>query len=67
MNYFKALFATSTQITDLDFLEGLNGRISDNMNSELNKMFTKEEVCTTLNLGVKTDVFNTVFGQNRRR
>lgn len=44
LGYFQSLFTSSRQSRDFDFLEGLKGRISEDMNEELTKTFTKKDV-----------------------
>lgn len=44
INYFKDLFSTSNSIRNLEFLLGLKGRVTENMNRELGKEFTTDKV-----------------------
>lgn len=48
LSYFQSLFTSSSQSGGMDFLDGLNGRVTTNMNKELLKEFTKDEVKVTL-------------------
>ncbi|XP_042952327.1 uncharacterized protein LOC122289400 [Carya illinoinensis] len=51
ISYFQSLFQSEQQdlMEDLVFLEDLRGRVTDDMNVELTKDFTKEEVKEALN------------------
>ncbi|XP_042974662.1 uncharacterized protein LOC122306298 [Carya illinoinensis] len=51
ISYFQSLFQSEQQVPmeDLVFLEDLRGRVIDDMNVELTKDFTKEEVKEALN------------------
>lgn len=42
--YFQDLFSSSGQLGCMKFLEGLRGRITDEMNNDLSHSFTTEEV-----------------------
>lgn len=46
--YFKDLFSTSNFAENLEFLSGLKSRVTDNMNKELDREFTTDEVYQAL-------------------
>lgn len=47
-DYFNNLFSTLGQLGNMDFLEGLTGRIYEEMKEEINKNFTTDEVYKAL-------------------
>lgn len=48
MHYFKAIFTSSSQERDIEVLDGTSGKIIVEMNKELTKEFTEDEVKVTL-------------------
>lgn len=48
-DYFQSIFTSSNPTNALDFLEPLRGRITEPMNAELSKEFTREEIYFALN------------------
>lgn len=46
--YFRTMFVTSSDIRSMEFLESMGSRVTKEMNGDLSRWYTVEEVVTTL-------------------